>query len=94
MSSGAGPDGSSPELHRRAEIQRLVKTAAKLGSPELIDDGSTTAPSKRIAAAIPDYAERKASAGPIVAAKIGLPALQSRCRHFGQWLQRLADAYA
>ena len=79
---------------RGAEIQRLVKTAAKLGSPELVDDGATTAPSKRIAAAIPEYAERKATTGPIVAAKIGLPALQSQCRHFRQWLHRLADAYA
>lgn len=79
---------------RRSEIQRLVKTAAKLGSPELVDDGATTAPSKRITAAIPEYAERKAAAGPIVAAKIGLPTLRSKCRHFRQWLQRLADAYA
>lgn len=79
---------------RRSEIRRLVKTAAKLGSPELVDDGATTAPSKRIAGAIPEFAERKATAGPIVAAKIGLPTLRSRCRHFGRWLQRLADAYA
>ena len=75
-----------------AEIHRLVATASTLGSPELVDDGPTTAPSKRITAAIPEYASRKASAGPIVAAKIGLPVLQSQCRHFRQWLERLADA--
>ena len=79
---------------RRDEIRRLVKTAAQLGSPEVVDDGATTAPSKRITAAIPEYAKRKASAGPIVAAKIGLPTLQSQCRHFRHWLHRLADAYA
>lgn len=76
-----------------AEIHRLVTTASRLGSPELIDDGPTTAPSKRITAAIPEYASRKASAGPIVAAKIGLPVLQSRCRHFRDWLERLVADY-
>ncbi len=77
-----------------SEIRRLVETAARFESPELVDDGPTTAPSKRISAAIPEYAKRKASAGPIVAEKIGLPVLRSRCRHFRRWLQRLADAYA
>lgn len=79
---------------RGSEIRGLVKTATEFGSPELVDDGPTTAPSKRIAAAIPEYARRKASAGPIVAGKIGLPVLQSRCQHFRRWLQRLAEACA
>ena len=69
-------------LDRPSEIQQLIETAKRLGSPELVDDGPTTAPSKRITAAIPDYRSRKASAGPIVAAKIGLQVLQSQCRHF------------
>ena len=81
----------SPEYP--AEIRRLVETTSGLGSPELVDDGPTTAPSKRIAAAIPEYARRKVSAGPIVAAKIGLPMLQSKCQHFRQWIERLAAAY-
>ena len=76
-----------------SEVQVLVETAQRLGSPELVDDGPNTAPSKRItAAAIPDYRSRKGSAGPIVAAKIGLPVLQSRCRHFREWLKRLIEA--
>ena len=32
---------------------------------------------------------RKASAGPIVAGKIGLPTLRSKCGHFGDWLDKL-----
>jgi hypothetical protein len=79
------PDSSS-------EIQLLVATAHELGSPELVDDGPTTAPSKRITVAIPEYGSRKASAGPIVAAKIGLPVLQAQCRHFREWLRRLTEA--
>ena len=69
-------------LDSPSALQQLVETAREFGSPELVDDGLTTAPSKRITAAIPEYASRKASAGPIVAAKIGLPELQSQCRHF------------
>ena len=79
-------------LDRPSEIQQLVETASGLGPPELVDDGPTTAPSKRITAAIPDYGSRKATAGPLVAAKIGLQVLQARCRHFREWLERLAAA--
>ena len=78
---------------RPSEIQRLVETATELGSPELVDDGLTTVPSKRIAAAIPEYARRKASAGPIVVAKIGLAVLQSQCPHFRRWLKQLTAGY-
>ena len=79
-------------LDRPSALQQLVETAKELGSPELVDDGPTAAPSKRITAAIPEYESRKASAGPIVAAKIGLPELQSQCRHFREWLERLTAA--
>ena len=77
---------------RPLAIQQLVETAREVGSAELVDDGPTTAPSKRIVAAIPEYQSRKASAGPIVAAKIGLPVLQSECPHFREWLDRLTAA--
>ena len=76
-------------LDHPSAIQQLVDTAREFDSPELVDDGPTTSPSKRITAAIPEYGSRKASAGPIVAAKIGLPMLQSQCRHFREWIERL-----
>ena len=75
--------------HRRNEIDRLVETASAFDSPELIDDGKNTAPSKRIISEIPEYERRKVSAGPIVAEKIGLPTLRTKCKHFGEWLARL-----
>lgn len=71
------------------EIQRLIEMASAFDSPELIDDGGDTAPSKRIAGEIPEYESRKASAGPIVTEKIGLSTLRSKCKHFGEWLERL-----
>lgn len=74
---------------RGDEIQRLVKIASDFDSPELIDDGRDTAPSKRIIGEIPEFGSRKVSAGPIVAEKIGLSGLRSKCKHFGEWLDRL-----
>lgn len=70
-------------------VDRLVEMASCFESPELIDSGAATAPSKRIIREIPEYEGRKASAGPIIAGKIGLPTLRSKCRHFRGWLDRL-----
>lgn len=65
------------------------KEVESSGSPELVNDGIDTAPSKRIIREIPEYASIKASAGPIVAEKIGLDNLRLKCRHFGEWLTKL-----
>ncbi len=70
-------------------IARLVELASRYESPELIDDGPDTAPSKRIIAEIPEYAFQKASAGPRVARQIGLVRLRERCPHFSGWVERL-----
>ncbi len=71
-------------------IRRLVDMVAREGgNPELIDDGATTAPSKRIIAEIPEYAGNKATSGPLVADRIGMPILLERCRHFAQWVDEL-----
>ncbi|HET6384815.1 MAG TPA: DUF4276 family protein [Armatimonadota bacterium] len=67
-------------------IRRLCKMVVVYTSSELIDDGEATAPSKRIITEIPEYEGRKASAGPLVAAKIGLPKLCASCPHFAEWL--------
>lgn len=70
-------------------IARLATVAARFASPEHINDSSTTAPSKRIIRALPEYEGRKASAGPIVADKIGLATICSKCAHFAEWLGKL-----
>jgi hypothetical protein len=76
-------------IDRGQEVLKLQNLCAKHESPELIDDGPETAPSKRIAELIPEYAARKASAGPRVAALIGLDTIRSKCPHFDDWLRRL-----
>ena len=75
-------------LEYERPIQRLVDMVAREGgNPELIDDGENTAPSKRIIAEIPEYEGKKATSGPIVAARIRIPTLLQRCRHFAEWVE-------
>lgn len=75
-----------------AAISRLEAMAAPpLASPELIDDGPQTAPSKRIAKEFPEYADAKTTVGPQVAELIGLPAIRAKCPHFDEWLTRLEN---
>ena len=76
-------------VDRSVGIRKLVKMASDFESPEHINDGPDTAPSKRITDAIPEYGRMKPSAGPIVAEKIGLSALRSKCAHFGEWIGKL-----
>ncbi|MBX3057710.1 MAG: DUF4276 family protein [Anaerolineae bacterium] len=75
-------------LDHERQIRNLVSLVTNQ-NPELIDDGEETAPSKRIEREIPEYEGRKASAGPLVAGKIGLETLRQRCRHFGEWVGKL-----
>ena len=73
----------------RRGIVALQKVADSVQSPELIDDGQHSAPSKRIIYQFPAYQTLKSSVGPQMAADIGLTAIRSRCPHFDEWLGRL-----
>ena len=75
--------------HPRGGIAELEKVAKSVGSPELIDDGQHTAPSKRIIEKFPTYRKLKTSVGPQMAEDIGLPTISSKCPHFDSWLGRL-----
>ncbi|MDE0462968.1 MAG: DUF4276 family protein [Caldilineaceae bacterium] len=77
--------------YRADGISRLVELVSQFTSPELINDGDSTAPSKRIDDEIPEYKYVKASAGPLVAGKIGIPTLRSKCAHFAEWLAKLEN---
>ncbi len=78
-------------LNRDKPIENLGKMCSEFDSPELIDDGPETAPSKRIIQEIPEYAGRKTSAGPRIAHTIGLEVIRRRCPHFDQWLTHVED---
>lgn len=70
-------------------IQALQTIASQYETPELINDGQQTAPSKRIIAQFPDYGRAKSTFGPQLAEKIGLQVIQSTCPHFKEWLSKL-----
>ncbi|WP_374578229.1 DUF4276 family protein [Phenylobacterium sp.] len=76
------------------EVDAGVALKADIGtlSPEEVNQGRETAPSKRIIRRFPEYEGMKTSAGPIIAAEIGLPALRAACPHFDEWLSRLEKA--
>jgi len=57
------------------------------GRPEAIDQGPSTAPSRRVEAAFPRY--QKPLHGPLAAQAAGLPVLRSSCPHFDGWVTAL-----
>jgi Domain of unknown function (DUF4276) len=74
---------------RTKEIEVLQLIANEYQTPELINDGQQTAPSKRIMAQFPDYEKAKSAFGSQLAERIGLQVIRSKCSHFNKWLSRL-----
>ena len=72
-----------------SQISALQKIVDDVQSPELIDDGQQTAPSKRIIAQFPQYNDLKTTVGTQMAERIGLEDIRSNCPHFNAWLDRL-----
>jgi hypothetical protein len=71
-----------PSLQRHFD-----EVVAECGEPEAIDDGASTAPSKRIIAKADGY--QKVSRGMIAAKRIGLARMKETCPHFAAWVRRL-----
>ena len=67
-----------------AELRRDI---AKAGGPELVNDGVSTAPSKRLIKYRPSY--MKTIDGPLAVASLGLPGLRAQCPHLDAWLTQL-----
>ncbi|WP_346290940.1 DUF4276 family protein [Sphaerothrix gracilis] len=68
-------------------IEALQAIAAQYATPELINDGRDTAPSKRILAQFSAY--KKVSDGTQLAEIIGLQTIREKCHHFNTWLIKL-----
>ena len=77
--------------HHERQIAALKAIADGHATPELIDDGQHSAPSKRIIAELPDYEDAKSAVGPQVAELIGLGVIRGKCPHFAAWLSRLEN---
>ena len=75
-----------PGSNLETPLRRLREDVNGL-RPEEIDEGRTTAPSKRILRHVPAYA--KAQIGPESLADIGLARLRGGCPHFNEWVTKL-----
>jgi hypothetical protein len=76
------------------EIKKLKIIAASKTSPEQIDDGPQTSPSKQIIRVFPDYEGAKPTIGSQVAELIGLETIRSKCPHFNSWLSKLEQLHS
>lgn len=83
-----------------SELHTLVADAvARAGTPELVDDGPLTAPSKRLEAWTQRHAamQRRYSKatktlhGPELARRLSLPVIRAACPRFHCWLKRLEN---
>jgi len=70
-------------------FEDFVLEPLRLNPPELVNDGETTAPSKRIISEFPQYSGQKTSVGVELAACVGIDATRSLCTHFDRWLKTL-----
>ena len=77
--------------NQEKQLEELNKNLSSFAghSPELIDEGEQTAPSKRIIQFFPDYEDRKAVAGHIIAGRIGIDKMTASCPHFKTWIETL-----
>ena len=78
----------------KSRCEQLTKELQKAGNPELIDNGPTTAPSKRIIKAIEGdnkYKYNKPATGKSVTKEIGIDILRAKCPHFNEWIELLIN---
>ncbi|MEU8394092.1 DUF4276 family protein [Nonomuraea sp. NPDC048892] len=68
-----------------AQAVRAMVTQAR--GAELVNDGVSTAPSKRLLRLYPRY--RKTSDGPLVIAEIGIDTIRSTCPHADAWFSAM-----
>lgn len=71
-------------LLSRESIGKLTSIKEQFSTPEDINDGEDTAPSKRILGLFPSY--QKPSDGAQIASEIGLDRIRAECPHFNEWL--------
>ncbi|MEB3189721.1 MAG: DUF4276 family protein [Snowella sp.] len=69
--------------------EKLVNIRQAFESPEHINDGQETAPSKRILTLCYDY--EKVVHGSLIAIDIGLDQIRKECAFFDKWMKRLED---
>lgn len=84
---------SNFEENEFLDYDYLVDTIDKYPNPELINDGSETAPSKRLSKIIKGYfsdnENHKALYGSLLSNEIGIKTIREKCPRFHQWILQL-----
>lgn len=75
--------GQGDGLLPRQGLAELRQAITRAHCPEQVNDGPSTAPSKRLEAADPGY--MKTVTGPLLVSEAGLPAVLERCPTFKDW---------
>ncbi|MEV3985610.1 DUF4276 family protein [Nonomuraea sp. NPDC049758] len=73
-----------------ALAQAVQAIVAQAQGAELVNDGASTAPSKRLLRLYPRY--RKTSDGPLVIAEIGINTIRNACPHADAWFSAVNTA--
>jgi len=78
-------------LDSEEDLEGLDRLIREVGGsrPEEVNDGPTTAPSKRILASIPGY--QKTLHGPYAIGDTGLDAVRQQCPRFDSWISMLEN---
>ena len=66
------------------ELQSIVDSVL---TPEHINDGFDTKPSARLKMLFPKY--KKTRHGPLIAKRVSLAVMESKCKHFSEWIEKL-----
>lgn len=74
---------------REDAVQPLEQVRSRFSTPEHINDGEDTSPSRQVASVLPEYVHAKPVAGPVILTHIGMTVLRRECAHFNGWVQRL-----
>ena len=69
------------------QVRELKNIRNEFASPEYINGGDHTAPSKRIFKLYPRY--KKVADGAIIAKAIGINTIREQCPHFKAWVDRM-----
>lgn len=75
------------EEHEFADYKYLEETFTQFDNPEMVNDGKTTAPSKRLDRIIIGY--QKPVHGSLLANEIGLTRIREKCPRFNGWIEKL-----
>ena len=85
----ANPQKLVEEFQAPKALSELNKILIECGSPENINHGYQTIPSRRLQRIFPKY--DKVVHGALIAGKIGLPCIAAHCPRFAIWLSKLEE---